>query len=145
MATTFKNFDGVNKEGQPIKVTLASGPVIIDDGRVLLDKHGDDEFWKFPGGRLPDDRSIQETAIEQVKDELGIKVDLKGEPFIMAFDREKDGVKEYVVLIHYLAEWRGQIKPGRHIKEWKWLDVANLPEDCAPNIKPVVNHFLNKK
>lgn len=56
------------------KVILASGPVIIEDGKVLLDKHGKDEFWKFPGSSIMEEESLEECAINRAKEELGIDV-----------------------------------------------------------------------
>ncbi|MFA6072180.1 MAG: NUDIX hydrolase, partial [Janthinobacterium sp.] len=139
----FKKYPGINSDGGSIVLTIASGPVIIlDDGKVLLDKHGDDQFWKFPGGKLRDDNSVRDNAKREVKEELGVEVDLIGDPFIICFDKEKNGMKEYVVLIHYLARIvGGEINPGRDVREWAWHDINNLPDDCAPNIKPAVEYF----
>jgi len=140
----FKNYPGINEKNEPIKLTIAAGPIIIENNKVLLDKHGDDGFWKFPGGRLMDNNSMQENAKREVKEELGLDVELLGDPFVLNFMREQDGVREYVILIHYLAKNLSKdIEPGRDIKEWQWHDVKNLPDDCAPNIEPVVNHFLD--
>jgi len=33
------------------KIIIASGPVIVENNKVLLNQHGDTEFWKFCGGR----------------------------------------------------------------------------------------------
>ena len=127
------------------RLTIASGPVIIYDGKVLLDKHGEDNFWKFPGGKLLDTNSIYDNAIREVKEELNVDVKLSGDPFILTVDREKDGIKESVILIHYLAKIiSGEPKPGRDVREFAWHDVNNLPSDLAPNIMPVVRHFSSK-
>ncbi|MFW0837710.1 MAG: NUDIX hydrolase [Candidatus Komeilibacteria bacterium] len=40
------------------KIIVASGPVIIENGEVLLNKHGDDKFWKFLGGKVQVSDSI---------------------------------------------------------------------------------------
>jgi len=77
---------------------------------------------------------MTETAIREVKEELGIDVVLEGDPVVLVF--ETDG--KHVVLIHYKATYSGDIKPGRDVREWAWHDTNNLPDDCAPNIKPVV-------
>jgi len=135
----FNKYEGIGKDGDKLKITIASGPVIIEDGKVLVDKHGNDEFWKFPGGRQMDNLDFLSNAKIRVKEELGIDVELKGEPFVMAFEREK----EYVILVHYLAKRIGEVKMGEGVREFKWLDINNLPEDCAPNIKPVLEHFKN--
>ena len=55
----FKHYKAIDNKGKNLEVTIASGPVIIKDGRVLLDKH-DDPFWKFPGGKVIDNNSFQE-------------------------------------------------------------------------------------
>lgn len=135
----FNKYEGIGEDGGKVKVTIASGPVIIEDGKVLVDKHGDDEFWKFPGGRQEDNLDFLSNAKKRVKEELGIEVELEGEPYVMAFEREK----EYIILIHYLAKRIGEIKKGEDVREYTWLDINNLPDDCAPNIKPVVEHFKN--
>ena len=49
-----------------------------------------------------------------------------------------------LILIHYLAERQGEINPSTEIKEWKWFDLNQLPEDCGPNIKPVIDEYLKK-
>lgn len=126
-------------------MTIASGPVIIESGRVLLDKHGDDNFWKFPGGALSDNVAPRDQALREAREELGLELELEGEPFIIALNRERQGQLEHVVLIHYRAKLlNGEIKPGPNIKELAWHDLDNLPPDCAPNIKPAINHFLSK-
>ena len=28
-----------------------------------------------------------------------------------------------VILVHYLAKRIGEVKPGKDIREWKWLDI----------------------
>ena len=136
----FKNYLGVDAEGNDVKLTLASGPVIIKDVKVLLDKHTDN-FWKFPGGKMNDDESARETAIREAKEELGIDVKLESDPMVVVLEREN---KEYVVLLHYKATFKGEVTPGRDVTEWAWHDVNNLPKDCAENIRPVVEYFKDE-
>lgn len=122
-------------------IIIASGPVIVENNKVLLNKHGDDNFWKFPGGKVEDfDLSLEEIAKKEVKEEMGIDVrfikPLK--TMLIPKPNEKDC---YVILVHFLAERIGEIRPGKDILEWKWIDVDNLPEDCAPNVKEIVNEL----
>jgi 8-oxo-dGTP diphosphatase len=133
----FKKFPASTPDGQPASITVASGPVIIEDGKVLLDQHDDIDMWKFPGGRIHDTESLQETAKREVKAELGIEITITSEPFVVCFQRDN----EYVVLVHYLATRQGDITPGRDVTSWNWHDIDHLPEGCAPNIKQAVEHF----
>ncbi|MDD5693019.1 MAG: NUDIX domain-containing protein [Patescibacteria group bacterium] len=123
-------------------IIIASGPVIIENDKVLLNKHGDDGFWKFVGGRVEDySVSLEETAEREVMEEMGIGVNLIKplKPMLIELPNK------IVVLIHYLAERRGKIKPGEDILAWDWFDINNLPLDSAPNIKPVIKEYLESK
>jgi len=124
------------------KIIIASGPVIVRDGKVLLNKHGDTPFWKFCGGQTQEGENLIGTAVRRVKEEMGLDINiLNNEPFLMYTNKEaKEGVDD-VVLAHFLAESTNEVKPAEDIREWDWLDISNLPEDLAPNIIPALKHF----
>ncbi len=121
----------------PTGSIIASGPVIIEDNRVLLNQHGEDSFWKFPGGTVEDFTvSLEDNAKREAKEELGIDIQII-RPLKPLLVQKPSG--EVVVLIHFLAKRIGEITPGADIREWNWFDVKNLPENLAPNIKPVLD------
>jgi len=123
------------------KIIIASGPVIVRDGKVLLDKSGDDNFWKFCGGRVEVGENLIETATREAKEELGIDINiLNQEPFLMYVKKPGDDSID-VILVHYLADFSGEIALGESVREWDWLSIENLLEDIAPNIKPALKHF----
>lgn len=120
-----------------MRYIIASGPVIIEKKKVLLDKHGKDMFWKFPGGRIKKGESLEQCAIKRAKEELGIGVKLiKLLKPVIIWRRN-----ETVILIHYLAKRKGTIKKGRHVREWAWIGVNKLPKDVAPNIRTVLREM----
>ena len=140
--TEFKHYPAVSEKGES-RLTIAVGPVIIEDGKVLLDKHGEDKYWKFPGGKYVDNSNFPDNARREAKEELGIEIRIMGEPFIYQFERNHEGVQEYVVLVHFHAKRIiiGKIKPGRDVREYEWFSLNKLPKDCAKNIRPAVRHF----
>ena len=76
------------------KVIIASGPVIVKNNTVLLDISSEDEFWKFCGGKVKENETLQETAVRRAKEELGIKINLQNEnPFLMYVVKKKIGLK----------------------------------------------------
>lgn len=126
------------------KIIIASGPVILENNKVLLNKHGEDEFWKFCGGRIEENETnLKEAAIREVKEEMGLDVEiLNNEPYFFYTEKEKEGLNISIILAHFLAKRVGEIKPGEDIREWRWIDIKDLDnENLAPNIKPVLKHF----
>lgn len=126
------------------KIIIASGPVIVENNKVLLNKHGEDNFWKFCGGRVEDyEFNIKETAEREVKEEMGLDIEiLDDEPYFFYTEKNKEGNKISVILVHFLAERKNDVSPGNDIREWKWINLNNLDkEDLAPNIIPTLKFF----
>ncbi|MDA3803147.1 MAG: NUDIX hydrolase [Patescibacteria group bacterium] len=125
-------------------VIIASGPVIVEDNKVLLNQHGEDVFWKFCGGRVEDyEYNLKEAAIREVKEEMGINIEiLENDPFFVYAEKEIEGKQVSIILVHFLAKRIGEIKPGEDIRKWQWIDLKELKEEnLAPNILPVLKHF----
>ncbi|HOZ53210.1 MAG TPA: NUDIX hydrolase [bacterium] len=127
-----------------IKIIIASGPVIIENNKVLLNKHGDDKFWKFCGGRIEEGEvNLKNAARREVKEEMGIEIEiLNNDPYFFYTEKEINGNQTSIILAHFLAKRIGEIAPGEDIREWRWIDINDLDkEDLAPNIKPVLKYF----
>jgi 8-oxo-dGTP pyrophosphatase MutT (NUDIX family) len=125
------------------KIIIASGPVIVEDGKVLLNKHGDTPFWKFCGGRVEDDdANLIENARREAKEEVGIDFEVLDDMPFITFTRKEtsEGVID-IILVHFLAKRIGEIAPGSDIREWAWHPLNDLPPDLGPNIIPALKHF----
>lgn len=133
-----------------IDYVVASGPVIIEGGKVLLNRHGEDEkakkYWKFVGGRVKDidlmgqGFALENACLREVKEEMGIEIEILTSIKPMMI-KHPDKKNTFVLLVHYLAKRMGEIKIGEDIEEWNWFSIDNLPENCAPNIKPVIDEY----
>lgn len=125
------------------KIIIASGPVIVEEGKVLLNQHGDTEFWKFCGGKTQEEETLQETAIRRAKEEMGIEIEILDEtPYLMHTLKETPEGKLDVILVHYLAKRNSDVHPGADIREWKWIPLPELEkENLAPNILLTLKHF----
>ena len=126
------------------KIIIDSGPVIVENNKVLLNKHGDDNFWKFCGGQVEENEvNLKETAKREAKEEMGVEIEiLDGNPYILQVEKEIEGRSVSVILAHFLAKRVGEPAPGDDIREWAWLDINDLDkENLAPNIKPVLKYF----
>ena len=126
------------------KIIIASGPVIVEDDKVLLNQHGDTEFWKFCGGKVEDfSATLIDNARREVKEEMGLDIKILDEnPYFYYTTKEVDGETIDVILVHFLAERLGEIQPGEDIRQWAWIPLDKLDQEpLAPNIKPALKHF----
>lgn len=127
---------------------IASGPVIIEekDGRLqtLLNKSKKTEEkpnpkWQFCGGKVEDfSISLEETAKREVKEEMGIEIEIE-KPLETYLRKQADN--SIVILVHYLAKRIGEVTPGAEIEDWNWFPINDLPQDCATNVKFIMNKF----
>ena len=123
------------------KIIIASGPVIVENNKVLLNISGKDSFWKFCGGKVEESETLRDTAARRAKEEMNIEIRITNDtPYIMYLPKPGD---EYidVILVHWLADYQGEIKPGKEVKKWDWFDVNDLPDNLGPNIIPTLIHF----
>ena len=126
------------------KIIIASGPVIVENNKVLLDQHGDTTFWKFCGGKVENfETDLIENARREVKEEMGIEIEkLRDEPFLIHTSKETSGGKIDIILVHFLAKRIGEIVPGEDIRKWDWIPLENLnQEPLGSNILPALKHF----
>lgn len=123
------------------KIIIASGPVIVKEGKVLLDISGKDKFWKFCGGIIKKNETLKETALRRAKEELGINIKIIEEtPFIM-HTLKPDDEKIDVILVHWFSAYSGEITKGKDVEKWEWFDIKDLPDNLGPNIVPALKHF----
>lgn len=129
---------------------IASGPVIIQtrDGlkKTLLVKHGDKPInelkWKFCGGKVIANASLEATAVREAREEIGVRVRLIKplKPLIIWNELPETGSDkpQTIILIHYLAEIDEEPVKGSGILAMDWFDINNLPTDCSPNVFEII-------
>jgi 8-oxo-dGTP pyrophosphatase MutT (NUDIX family) len=94
----------------PPNSIIASGPVIIEkiDGRpcTLLNKHKKTKEkpnpqWQFCGGEMEDfDATLEDTAKREVKEEMGIEIEIEKLLDVM-IRRRDDG--SLAMMVHFLS------------------------------------------
>jgi len=113
----------------------------LKNRKVLLDREKKSSGitpWVFPGGEVEAfDKSLEETCAREVKEELGIEIEIiKPLKPILLYKNNK-----VIILIHYLAKRIGEITPGDDIAEWNWFPIDNLPENTMANVIEVISDY----
>lgn len=126
----------------PPNSLVASGPVIIENGQILLNQEQKPDGitpWMIPGGEVEDfDASLEDTCRREVREEMGLEIEII-RPLRPMLHKHKGRV---IILIHYLAKRIGEIKPADNIVAWAWHDIRNLPDNCTPNVYLIVQDYL---
>ncbi len=123
------------------KFIIASGPVIIENGKLLVNKDNKDDFYKLPGGTVEKGDSLVDACHREVKEENNAEIEIICPLNPMIIYKNPQTEKEMtIVLIHYLSKLKNKdkIKAVPPIQEVKWLDIEEIKEGkylVAPNIK----------
>ena len=128
-----------------MKYIIASGPVIIENGKLLVNKDDKDDFYKLPGGTIETGiEDLEEACHRETKEENNglIKIIKPLHPMIL-WKNPQSKEEMCIVLIHYKAKLlnKKDIKPIPPIKEVKWLDIKEIKKgkyNVAPNIKYLI-------
>ena len=124
-----------------VKFIVASGPVIVEEGRLLVNKDNKDDFYKLPGGTVEPGDSLEEACHREVKEENNGEIEIIKPLHPMILYKNPQTEEEMIiVLIHYLAKLKNkdEIKPISPIKEVTWLNIKEIKQgkhNVAPNIK----------
>jgi len=124
------------------KFIIASGPVIIEDNKLLVTKDNKEDFYKIPGGKIKEGiEDLEQTCHRRVLEESNAKIEIIKplHPMIL-WENPKTKERMTILLIHYLAKLlnKNEIKPMPPIQEVKWIDIEEIKQgkhNIAPNIK----------
>src|SRR4030043_488253 len=111
------------------KFIIASGPVIIEKGMLLVNKDDKDDFYKLPGGTIEQGIEDLEKACHRAKEENNGEIEIIRPLHPMILWKNPQTKESMVILlIHYLAKLKNpkEIKPIPPIQEVKWLSIKDI-------------------
>ena len=125
-----------------MRIIIASGPVIIEKGKLMVNKDDKDDFYKLPGGTIEEGiEDLEKACHREVKEENNAEIRII-EPLhpMILWKNPQTKEKMVILLIHYLAKLKNKkgIKPIPPIKEIKWLPLKEIKRGkykVAQNIK----------
>jgi mutator protein MutT len=110
------------------------GAVIIRNGKILLEKRGNDPGrgkWSIPGGIVELSESPEQTVIREVREETGLVVD---EPELIdvvssVTSDESGKVKYHFVIVDYLVSLRGgTAKAASDAAKLEWVRLEEVEQ-----------------
>lgn len=112
-------------------MTVGARALVIEDGKVLLVRHGYAPGWHFPGGGVETGETAAEACVRELREEAGLRAlgapELLGLYFNPAF-----GGRDHVALFRVDAFERGPEPTfGREIAGRGWFPLDALPDEAS--------------
>lgn len=98
---------------------------IVRHGKILLIKRAFAPYqnlWTFPGGRMEPTETIEQCAIREVQEELGLTV--RNPRHVITQSLGRDGA--YRLAVFTTTDYVGTVKPSSEIADHKWVDPGML-------------------
>ena len=105
-------------------------PVIVKDGRVLLQKRSFGMFkgsWVLPGGRVDKGEDTWHACVREAREETGLKVSIVK---MVGFydDPDRDPEKHAVSMAFLCRPVSGKVTMSDEATEMRWFPLDRLPE-----------------
>lgn len=114
------------------KPNIASAVALVQDGQVLLVRRRYDPFkgeWTMPSGFMEYGETAEETAVRELKEELGVDVELTG---LVSVEMERGDPRGLCLLVVYSGRVvGGRLTPGDDAAEVRTFPLERLPDDIA--------------
>ncbi|HEY9331908.1 MAG TPA: NUDIX domain-containing protein [Streptomyces sp.] len=131
-------------------VPSVTAAVLNAAGRLLVIHKTDNDLWALPGGGHDIGERIAETAVREVDEETGIKVEVDGivglytDPeHVLAYT---DGeVRQQFSICFRAHPVGGDLRTSSESKEVRWVDPADLAElNIHPSMRLRIQHALDE-
>lgn len=126
-----------------MKKIIASGPVIIENGKLLVSKDKKDNFYKIPGGTLEKSESLEECAKRELKEETGFKCNLIKKLSTMFLEKKPETNEKVKIELHHYSAKLEKSPENYNAFNYKnhkilWISIEEIKQNkykIAPNIK----------
>jgi ADP-ribose pyrophosphatase YjhB (NUDIX family) len=111
---------------------LAASVAVFRDGKVLLatrTKPPADRLWSLPGGKVEAGETLEEAALRELEEEVGVKARLIGfNRHVEIFGRDAQGlVTHHFVVANFVGAWlSGEAIAGPEAGAVMWADPLKL-------------------
>lgn len=134
-----------------MKIIEVCAAIIINNNKILLTQRGYGQYkdkWEFPGGKIEENETKEETIIREIKEELDASI--KVEKFLTKV--EYDYTSFYLKMNVFIASLTSSHLLFKEHESYKWIDISKLNNldalDLLPAdrlIIPYLKDYLNSK
>ena len=124
--------------------TIGSRAIVINpDGQILLVKHTYQPYWYLPGGGVKKGESAKAALLRELKEEVGLVVNLE-EPILFGiYHHIYMGVNDYPI-IYVVKNYKMTSSSSGEIEEIAWFDYDDLPAMVSPGTKRRLTEYFTR-
>ena len=118
-----------------MKIIEVCAAIIINNNKILLTQRGYGEYkdkWEFPGGKIEENETKEETIIREIKEELDASI--KVEKFLTKV--EYDYTSFYLKMNVFITSLTSSHLLFKEHESYKWIDVSELNALDALDLLP---------
>ena len=120
-------------KGDGLKTYFKYALCIIRDNRLLVLEESDQELYLMPGGRPETGESAEQALSRELKEELGVELDVTSLKYLGSFEDMAAGKEEAIVHLElYLGDFLGEMKPSSEVKRLVWFTKSDDWSQLAP-------------
>ena len=126
-------------------VKVACG-VILEKGKVFVCRRKKEKslggYWEFPGGKVENNESYEESLVRELKEELEMVVDVKAHFKTVIHEYEKFIIE----LIAFICDYEACKYSMTDHDMYEWIDVSELiQKKLAPADIPIAKALIESK
>lgn len=109
-----------------IETPNAASVALVREGKVLLIKRAHAPYqnlWTFPGGRMEPGETVEQCAVRELQEELGVTI--RNPHPVLTQSLGRDGT--YRLAVFATTDFSGAIRPSDEVSGFKWIDPGALP------------------
>lgn len=132
----------IKQENKP-KTPMLCADLIIDMGAglvLLVKRKNDPQGWALPGGFVDIGESVEEAALREAKEEIGLYVELVRQ-FHIYSEPNRDS-RGHTASVVFIAKGKGEPKAGSDAAEVGFFHQMNLPQDIAFDHRQILNDYF---
>ena len=120
----------VGSIGEIMKNYVVTAAIIINNNQILCMQRGGGKYdyiankFEFPGGKVDDGETYEESLARELMEEMDLKVDVKAEDYFMTV--EHDYPDFHITLRSYICHVDTREFNMKEHKSFKWLDIKDL-------------------
>lgn len=126
-----------------MKPILVTAGIIVKAGKILIARRSGKKhlagFWEFPGGKIEDGEAPEECLLREIKEELGIEIEVKR----LFHENTHEYSPDKIILLKSFicSHVSGEIRLKDH-DEFNWVRINDFDSyKIAPADLPIIERF----